>query len=65
MPKIKTSRSAAKRFRKTGTGRLRRNHAYARHLLSGKSPKRKRKLRKSVVLSHADERKIKRLIANV
>lgn len=65
MPKIKTSRAAAKRFKKTGTGKLRRHHAYASHLLSGKSPKRKRKLRKSVVLSSADEKKIKRLIANL
>ncbi|MFH1277652.1 MAG: 50S ribosomal protein L35 [Candidatus Eisenbacteria bacterium] len=63
--KIKTNRAAAKRFKKTGSGKLSRHHAYASHLLSGKSPKRKRKLRKSVILSPGDERKIKRLIANL
>ncbi|MFH1680348.1 MAG: 50S ribosomal protein L35 [Candidatus Eisenbacteria bacterium] len=62
MPKMKTNRSAAKRFRKTGTGKLRYNHAFASHLLSGKSPKRKRRLRKSSILARGDEKKMKRLL---
>jgi large subunit ribosomal protein L35 len=64
MPKIKTNRSAAKRLRKTGTGKLRRSRAFARHLLSSKSPKRKRHLRKSAILAKGDEKKMKRLLPN-
>jgi large subunit ribosomal protein L35 len=64
MPKIKTNRSAAKRLRKTGTGKLRRSRAFARHLLSSKSPKRKRHLRKSAILIKGDEKKMKRLLPN-
>lgn len=62
MPKMKTNRSAAKRFRKTATGKLRRSRAFARHLLSGKPPKRKRRLRKSALLALGDEKKMKRLM---
>ena len=47
MPKMKTCRAAAKRFKKTGTGKLKRNKAYKSHILTKKSPKRKRNLRKS------------------
>ena len=47
MPKIKTSRAAAKRFKKTGTGKLKRNKAYKSHILTKKSTKRKRNLRKA------------------
>ena len=47
MPKMKTSRAAAKRFKKTGTGLLKRNKAYKSHILTKKSQKRKRNLRKS------------------
>ena len=47
MPKIKTSRAAAKRFKKTGTGKLKRNKAYKSHILTKKSAKRKRNLRKA------------------
>ncbi len=46
MPKQKTNKSLKKRFRVTGTGKLKRNHANRRHLLSGRSSKRMRKLRK-------------------
>ena len=46
MPKMKTCRAAAKRFKKTGTGKLKRNKAYKSHILTKKSPKRKRNLRK-------------------
>ena len=45
MPKVKTSRAAAKRFKKTGTGQLKRMKAYKSHILTKKSPKRKRNLR--------------------
>ena len=50
MPKMKTSRAAAKRFTKTGTGLLRRNKAYKSHILTKKSTKRKRNLRKSTII---------------
>lgn len=49
MPKLKTSRAAAKRFKKTGTGKLVRNKAYKTHILTKKSTKRKRNLRKDIV----------------
>lgn len=62
MPKMKTNRSAAKRFKVTGTGRLKRGHAYMSHILTKKSQKRKRKLRKPDLVHAADERRIKRLI---
>ncbi|HBS94017.1 MAG TPA: 50S ribosomal protein L35, partial [Firmicutes bacterium] len=47
MPKLKTHRGAAKRFRKTGTGKFKRTHAYISHILTKKSAKRKRNLRKN------------------
>ena len=62
MPKIKTNRGAAKRFRKTGTGRIRRNKGFANHILTKKSPKRKRNLRHGTLVDKADERNISRLI---
>ncbi|ABI68401.1 50S ribosomal protein L35 [Syntrophomonas wolfei] len=62
MPKIKTHRGAAKRFKKTGTGKIKRSKAYASHLLGGKSPKRKRNLRKAGLVSEAETRGISRLI---
>jgi large subunit ribosomal protein L35 len=62
MPKMKTNRSAMKRFKKTGTGRVKRGHAFMSHILTKKSPKRKRQLRKSALIAKADERRIKRLI---
>ena len=64
MPKIKSSRSAAKRFRLTATGKVRRNHAFMRHILTSKTRKRKRHLRHSTLVSAADARRIKRLIAS-
>ena len=48
MPKVKTSRAAAKRFKKTGTGELKRMKAYKSHILTKKSTKRKRNLRKAI-----------------
>ena len=62
MPKLKTHRGAAKRFKKTGTGKIVRHHAYARHILTSKAKKRKRKLGKSVVADVADQQKLKRMI---
>lgn len=62
MPKMKTHRGAAKRFRKTATGKIRRQKAFANHILTKKSPKRKRKLRKGALVSPADEQAIKRML---
>ena len=62
MHKTKTHRGAAKRFKKTGSGKIKRSKAYASHLLGGKSPKRKRQLRKSGLVSEAETRRISRLI---
>ena len=62
MPKMKTNKSAAKRFKKTGTGKLKRGHAYTSHILTKKSPKNKRQLRKAGLVSKADEKRMKRLV---
>ena len=58
MPKMKTNKSVRKRFRVTGTGKLKRNKASKRHLLSGRTSKRKRQLRSLVILPKAITRKI-------
>src|SRR6266566_4973514 len=60
MPKQKSKRALRKRVKLTGTGRLRRYHAYKSHILTKKHPKRKRHLRKATLVSHADERRLKR-----
>ncbi len=62
MPKMKTHRGAAKRFKKTATGKLKRGHAMKSHILTKKSPKRKRNLRQSTLVSAADEKRMKRLL---
>ncbi|MFZ0312089.1 MAG: 50S ribosomal protein L35 [Candidatus Korobacteraceae bacterium] len=62
MPKLKTHSGAAKRFKKTGTGKIKRGHAYKRHILTSKGTKRKRQLDKDVMLDKADVPKIKRMI---
>lgn len=62
MPKMKTHRGAAKRFTKTGTGKIRRGKAFASHILTKKSPKRKRSLRKTVEVSKGDARVIERML---
>lgn len=62
MPKMKTNRGAAKRFKTTGTGKIVRNKAYASHILTKKSTKRKRGLRKSSIVDSADRKNIMRLI---
>jgi large subunit ribosomal protein L35 len=62
MPKQRTNRSAAKRFKVTGTGEIKRNKAYATHLLGPKSRKRKRRLRKAVLVNPEDRGRIRRLL---
>ncbi|MCK5187600.1 MAG: 50S ribosomal protein L35 [Deltaproteobacteria bacterium] len=65
MPKIKTNRGAAKRFGKTKGGKIKRNKAFASHILTKKSPKRKRSLRKSGLIDKVDTKAIRRLIPNL
>jgi large subunit ribosomal protein L35 len=62
MPKMKTHKGAAKRFKKTGTGKVKRGHSHLRHILTSKNKKRKRKLGQSVIVSDADQRRVKRMI---
>jgi large subunit ribosomal protein L35 len=62
MPKMKTHKGAAKRFKKTGTGKVKRGHSHLRHILTSKNKKRKRKLGQSVIVSVADQRRVKRMI---
>jgi large subunit ribosomal protein L35 len=58
MPKMKTHRGAAKRFKKTGTGKFKRNRANASHILEKKSPGRKRRLRKSALVCKAEQKRV-------
>ena len=62
MPKLKTHSGAAKRFKKTGTGKIKRGHTKTRHILTSKSPKAKRKLGKSALVSDGDHAKVARMI---
>jgi len=62
VPKIKTNRSAAKRFRVTGTGKIKRNKGYKRHILSTKGKKRKRHLRQATMVSSVETKNIRQLI---
>jgi len=62
MPKLKTHSGAAKRFKKTGTGKLKRGHSHLRHILTSKSTKRKRGLGDQVLVSKADAPKIHRML---
>lgn len=64
MPKIKTNRAAAKRFRFTATGRVKRSQSNKRHILTKKSPKRKRTLRGMVMVAKVDEANIRRMLPN-
>lgn len=65
MPKMKTHRGAAKRFKKTGSGKLKRSHAYTSHLFANKSTKAKRKLRKGALVSKGDFKRIRFLLTNL
>jgi large subunit ribosomal protein L35 len=62
MPKIKTNRAAAKRFKLTAKGRVKRRKGYLRHILSSKTSKQKRHLRKAGLVDKSNERAIKRLL---
>ena len=62
MPKIKTSRAAAKRFKTTGTGKIVRNKAYKSHILTKKSQKRKRNLRKSTITDATNAKNMKKIL---
>jgi large subunit ribosomal protein L35 len=64
MPKMKTHRGSAKRFKKTGSGKLKRSHAYTSHLFSNKSQKQKRKLRKATLVSSGDYKRIRFMIGS-
>lgn len=64
MPKMKTHKGAAKRFKKTAKGKLKRGHAFTSHILTKKSPKRKRNLRQSALVAGSDEKRIKRLLGS-
>ncbi|MGN1187459.1 MAG: 50S ribosomal protein L35 [Lachnospiraceae bacterium] len=62
MPKIKTSKAAAKRFKKTGTGQLKRMKAYKSHILTKKSTKRKRNLRKATLVDKTNLKAMKKIL---
>jgi large subunit ribosomal protein L35 len=62
MPKLKTHKGASKRFKKTGTGKIVRGHAFARHILTSKVRSRKRRLKHAVVADPTDQAKLKRMI---
>ncbi len=56
MPKLKTHKGAAKRFRKTASGKIKRSHAFTRHILTSKTRTRKRRLGQSVIVDKADHK---------
>ncbi len=62
MPKMKTHRGAAKRFRRTGTGKLVRKKAFHSHILEKKSPKRKRNMRKNTLVEGKHAKNVARMI---
>jgi large subunit ribosomal protein L35 len=62
MPKLKSHRGAAKRFKKTGTGKFVRSSAFKRHILTSKPTRRKRQLRGNQMVSAADTPKLKRML---
>jgi large subunit ribosomal protein L35 len=62
MPKLKTHKGASKRFKKTGTGKVVRRHAFARHILTSKARSRKRKLAKNAVADPTNQPSLKRMI---
>jgi len=62
MPKVKTNRSAAKRFKVTGTGKIVRHHAKAAHIKTKKSPKLKRQLRDGTIVMKCDEKRVKKML---
>jgi large subunit ribosomal protein L35 len=62
MPKMKTSRAAAKRFKVTGSGKLVRNKAYKSHILTKKTTKRKRNLRKDIIMDETNVKNMKKIL---
>jgi large subunit ribosomal protein L35 len=62
MPKMKTNKSVAKRFKVTGSGKVKRSHAFKSHILTKKSQKRKRHLRKSDLCAPGDAKRIKKML---
>jgi len=64
MPKLKTHRGAAKRFKKTGTGKFVRSNAFKQHILTSKTRARKRSLRGTTVVADADQAKLRRMMPN-
>ena len=62
MPKMKTSRAAAKRFKATGTDKLKRNKAYRRHILTKKSTKMKRQLRQAGIVDATNVKNMKKIL---
>jgi large subunit ribosomal protein L35 len=62
VPKIKSHRGAAKRFKATAAGKFKRHHSFARHILSSKARKRKRKLAKSALVSPGDEGRLRMML---
>ena len=62
MPKMKTTKAAAKRFKTTGTGKLKRNKAYKSHILTKKSTKRKRNLRKATITDATNVKNMKKIL---
>ncbi len=64
MPKLKTHKGASKRFKKTGTGKIKRHHAFARHILTSKARSRKRRLKQGVVVDKANAPALSRMLPN-
>jgi len=62
MPKLKSKKSASKRFTRTGSGKLARNKAFASHILTKKSRKRKRSLRKPTLIDATDRKRVARML---
>ncbi|MET3290708.1 50S ribosomal protein L35 [Brevibacillus fluminis] len=62
MPKMKTHKGAAKRFKKTGTGQLKRDRAFGSHLFANKTTKAKRHLRKAALVSKGDQKRIEQML---
>ncbi|MCI0339194.1 MAG: 50S ribosomal protein L35 [Acidobacteria bacterium] len=62
MPKLKTHKGAAKRFRTTATGKIKRGHSHARHILTKKKAKRKRQLDIDTLVSEADQKRVEEML---
>jgi large subunit ribosomal protein L35 len=65
MPKMKTHRGAAKRFKKTGSGKIARSRSNKQHILTKKATKRKRRLRKSTLVAKVDEKRVGQMLSGI